>query len=611
MAQHGMWQRVCPKCQATFSGVEEFCPHDGSPLLLPRSSARPDPLIGQTLDGRFLIEKVLGQGGMGVVYLARHRVLQRPFALKLLRRELVGDELARRRFQREARVASAIVHPNIVGIYDYGQTPQGQAYLVMEYVDGLSLHALAGKTPRRQLHITQAVDITMQVVQALSVAHTRGIVHRDIKPENILLLSRSGQPDFVKVTDFGVARILDEEVRLTAAGSLVGTPEFIAPEMLQSGEVSPAADLYAVGVMMHELIAGAPPFTGSVNAILTSHLNERAPSLSQRCPELGIPKELDALVARLLNKAPASRLTADETLGTLMQLRPRLPPRSVRSLLLMETLVLAGREDPIHRAETLLLPQRGAQLSDPASRSAPAASPAPEAPSPMPSSMPSSIPSGPGPAAALPLLGEMDQLDLELERTSQQLVRLVLALIKRRWPSRPPPEIAQKCAHLDACEKADEDLGLRLALLRDEAEKQAQVGEARRQELHDQMLRVREQIEAAGQAEGPARVQAERALRDALLEIERLYAAVKFDGEAAGQLSQLRPRQQELRSEIQRTRRELGALVLRRCKIDSRPNYDRTIQVAARGLEKVLADYDRLCSTMTLLLGRLSTTPPI
>ena len=310
--------------------------------------------------------------------------------------------------------------------------------------------------------------------------------------------------------------------------------------------------------------------------------------------------ELDALVGRLLNKAPASRLTADETLGTLMQLRPKLPPRSVRSLLFMETLVLSGRgaDDSIHRAETLQLPPQRAPVSDPGACPGPASGPDP----------------GPGAAqsVALPsLLNEMDQLDLELERTSQRMVRLVLALIKRRWSSRPPSEIAQKSAQLEACEKAEEELGLRVALLRDEAEKQAQVGEARRQELHGQMLRVREQIEAAAQAEGPARVQAERALRDSLLDIERLYAAVKFDGEAAGQLSKLRPRQQELRSEIQRIRRELGAMVLRRCKIDSRPNYDRTIQVAARGLEKVLADYDRLCSTLTLLLGRLPVTAPL
>ena len=573
MAQQGLWQRQCQKCNATFLGVEEFCPHDGSPLLAPRAIAKKDMLLGQIIDDRFVLERVLGQGGMGIVYLARHRMLARSFALKMLRYELVSDEMARRRFQREARAASAVVHPNVVSLYDYGQTADGQSYLVMEYVEGISLHELAGKSPSRQLHITQAVDITMQVVQALTAAHACGIVHRDIKPENILLMHHNGQPDFVKVTDFGVARIIDEQ-RLTADGSLVGTPEFIAPEMITGADVGPKADLYAVGVMMHELIAGTPPFVGNINAILNSHLNTQPPSLAERCQGKPIPKELDQLVARLLSKSVATRPTAGEVLNILMQVRPRLPPRSIRSLLLMETLVLAGRQagGAVHSAETLELPPERSDLLQTL-----------ELP---------------------PLLYEMDQVDIEMERSSQQLFRLVTALIRRRWPQRPPTEIAKQCEHLSACEKAEEEIGMQVALMRDDAEREAQQSEDRRREVQAQMIRLREQMTASVPPSGKEM----QRLRDALLDLERAHAATAQEGSAACELSKMRPRMQELRSEIQRSRRELAALVIKRCRTDTKARNDKTALVACQGLEKVAADFDRLCRTMTLLLERLPAT---
>jgi serine/threonine protein kinase len=186
MTSKSAWERVCPACGAPFSNGESFCPHDGSQLVASKNNPPPDRMLNQVLDGRFVLQKVLGEGGMGVVYLARHRVLERQFAVKLLRRELVGDNLARRRFEREARIASAVMHhPHIVQIYDCGHTLEGRAYLVMEYVDGTSLHTLAGNAPNRQLHLSQTVDIVLQLTQALIAAHSRGIVHRDIKPERV------------------------------------------------------------------------------------------------------------------------------------------------------------------------------------------------------------------------------------------------------------------------------------------------------------------------------------------------------------------------------------------------------------------------------------------
>ena len=180
MKEPGSWHHVCPHCHATFFGLEEFCPHDGTPLSTGQKNRDPDRMLGQVLDDRFALQRVLGQGGMGIVYLARHTVLDRVFALKLLRRELLGDPLVLRRFQREARTASSVVHPNIVHIYDFGQTRDGQAFLVMEYVNGISLFAFSESFVDRQLHVSQAVDITMQVTQALAAAHAQGIVHREL-----------------------------------------------------------------------------------------------------------------------------------------------------------------------------------------------------------------------------------------------------------------------------------------------------------------------------------------------------------------------------------------------------------------------------------------------
>ena len=181
MKQQAMWQHVCPQCKATFVGLEEFCPHDGTPLVAAHKDKGGElgDMLGEVLDERFVLQKILGEGGMGIVYLARHAVLDRVFALKLLRRELLGDPLMLRRFQREARTASSVVHPNIVHIYDFGRTRSGLAYLVMEYVNGISLYSFSESFADRQLHVSQAVDITMQVTQALAAAHAHGIVHRE------------------------------------------------------------------------------------------------------------------------------------------------------------------------------------------------------------------------------------------------------------------------------------------------------------------------------------------------------------------------------------------------------------------------------------------------
>jgi serine/threonine protein kinase len=526
---------------------------------------------------------------MGVVYLAKHKVLDRLFAVKLLRRELVGDGVAQRRFEREARIASAVMqHPNIVQIYDCGHTRDGQAYLVMEYVDGLSLHALAVSSPDHQLHLSQAVDITMQILHALAAAHARGIVHRDVKPENILLTYRNGQPEFVKVTDFGVARMVGEQ-RLTADGCIVGTPLFVAPEMISGNDVGPPADVYAVGIMLHELVVGSAPWGGSMNAVLNGHLSQVPLLLSQRRPDAIIPKELDLLVARLLAKVPGERPSAEDAASLLMQIRPLLPPRSVRSLLVLETLVLGvqGGKDTLHDASTLILSADGVEL--------------PRSPA---------LPLGSGSPS---LLHEMDQLDFEMERSSRQIHRLAMALIRRRWPQRsatpqrsgPPAELLRQYQAIAESEQAEVDLGVRMALLRSEAEKDAQQADSRRAEIHAEMLAVREEL---AHAPAPRKTQ-QKALTKCLLDLERAYAEVAPEGTAVRELSRHRARLHELQSEIQQKRRALAVMVLKRCSGDVKVSSDSTLKAACRGMEKALREFDRLDDAMKLLLERLPTYP--
>lgn len=376
------------------------------------------------------------------------------------------------------------------------------------------------------------------------------------------------------MTDFGVARLSGEQ-RLTVAGGIVGTPAFISPEMLSGSDVGPAADMYAVGIMLHDLIAGSPPFEGSMRTVLNSHLTRSPPLLSQRRPEAAIPKGLDQLVAQLVSKAAADRPSAQETTNLLMQLRPNLPPRSVRSMLVAETMVLGSRPQrgSLFDAETLLL--------------------APDRPDLLRT------------LELPPLLREVDQIDFELERSSQQLHRLCMALIARRWPRRPPTDLMQQCQYLLERGKVEEELGLQLALLTDQAETAEQEAVARQAEIHGQMMAVREELTERL----PRSKTLQKRLHETILTLERAYADVAVDTTASKELSQKRPQLHELRGQIQRGRRELSAMVLKRCAQDSKMRVDATMKAACLALDKALRDFDHLASSMTVLLKRLPGPP--
>ncbi|HEY6180458.1 MAG TPA: serine/threonine-protein kinase, partial [Kofleriaceae bacterium] len=266
-----------------------------------------DKLIGQTLDGRYYVEKKIGEGGMGVVFSARHAVIERPLAIKVLKREAMRDTATIRRFVQEAKAASRIGHPNIVDVTDFGTTPDGMTYSVMEFVPGITLGAaIRAAAPFPQL---RAMRITAQIARALAAAHDKGIVHRDLKPENVFLLDRDGRPDFVKIVDFGIAKVSPprgktNEPRLTRAGSVFGTPEYMAPEQAAGrSDTDGRVDIYALGVLLYEMICGRVPHRGdSMVRTLAMQMLDPIDPPSRVRPDLQIAPDLEAIVMHALAK---------------------------------------------------------------------------------------------------------------------------------------------------------------------------------------------------------------------------------------------------------------------------------------------------------------------
>jgi serine/threonine-protein kinase len=261
-----------------------------------------DPLNGQVFDGRYRIIRKLGTGGMANVYLAEDEELGRRVAIKVLDDRHTQDEQFVERFRREAKNAAALSHPNIVSIYDRGQS-NGTYYIAMEYLEGKTLKELLvsrGPTP-----IRVAVDYTRQILAALGFAHRHGIVHRDIKPHNVMI----GPDGRVKVTDFGIAR--SGTSQMTETGSIIGTAQYLSPEQARGAPVSPSSDLYSVGIALYEMLTGSVPFTGDTPLeIAMKHLSTVPEPPSAKRPE--VPRDLDLIVLRALAKRPEERYTRAE-----------------------------------------------------------------------------------------------------------------------------------------------------------------------------------------------------------------------------------------------------------------------------------------------------------
>lgn len=271
---------------------------------------RADPMVGTVLAERYKILEIIGRGGMGVVYKARHELMERVVAIKMMLPQFVSDDTSLERFRREAKAASRISHPNIIAIHDYGFAPEsGTPYIVMDYLEGQSLSDTIKKDG--QLGVTRTVNIFSQVCEALEHAHRLGILHRDMKPGNIMLVNES-ERDFVKVVDFGVAKMClsedDEHQRLTGTGEIFGSPVYMSPEQCNGDELTPATDVYALGCVLYETLTGKLPLCGkTVVETITRHLSSTAPSFAQARPDLYIPEWLEQIVFKALEKDPKKR----------------------------------------------------------------------------------------------------------------------------------------------------------------------------------------------------------------------------------------------------------------------------------------------------------------
>ncbi len=320
--------RVCEICGARFRGNPETCPLDGGALV-----ELPDPLLGRTVAGRFVIAERIGAGGMGVVYRARHEVVGRDVAIKFLSPDLAFEPANRTRFLREARAANRINHEHIIDITDFGETDDGLVYLVMEFLDGTPLNVAIAQGA---IPLERTMRIGLQIAQAMARAHELHVVHRDLKPDNIYLL-KGYQGDFVKILDFGLAHMRGE-LRVTATGAVFGTPEYISPEQARGAPIGPGADLYSLGVVLFEMLTGQLPFQGSTPDLILKHLREPAKAPSFHEPS--VPPEIDAMILRLLEKEPEQRhssayelaaeiqdwLEANRTSNTSVSPAPVLPP---------------------------------------------------------------------------------------------------------------------------------------------------------------------------------------------------------------------------------------------------------------------------------------------
>ncbi len=275
-----------------------------------------DDYIGKTIAAKYRVEQMIGEGGMGKVYKATQTALDKPVVLKVLRQALLSDERTVARFQREAKAASRLNHPNSISVLDFGQADDGALFIAMEYVQGKDLHQLLS----REWPLTEGrvIRLMSQVLSALADAHSAGVIHRDLKPENIMVEQRRGEADFVKVLDFGIAKIVDgsgdDGPALTRAGFVCGTPEYMSPEQARGAQLDHRSDLYAVGVILYQLITGLLPFdSDSAVGFATKHLTEMPPLPSKRRPDAKPSPAMERLIMRALAKNPDDRpQTADQ-----------------------------------------------------------------------------------------------------------------------------------------------------------------------------------------------------------------------------------------------------------------------------------------------------------
>src|SRR5690554_2940682 len=282
-------------------------------------------LIGETIDGRYQIERILGEGGMGLVYQVLHVALNKKFAMKVLRADVSRDAEIIERFKREAQSATAIGNQHIIDISDFGKLPDGSTYFIMEFLEGQDLTA-AIEDRDNPIDAKRMIHIGLQLCDALSAAHNAGIVHRDLKPDNIFLITRGKNTDFVKVLDFGIAKAGGGSSKLTRAGQVFGTPHYMSPEHCSGTGVDHRTDIYALGVIFYEMLTGQVPFDAdNLMGILSKHLYEEPRPLRELAPD--VPESLEHIVGRAMAKNVDERYqTMDELAEDLRRVQQGLEP---------------------------------------------------------------------------------------------------------------------------------------------------------------------------------------------------------------------------------------------------------------------------------------------
>ena len=299
-------RKICLRCGSKFASRAEFCPHDGSLLVSDDEIA--DPLLGTVLLEQFRIEEQIGTGGMGTVYRAHQSTVGRDVAIKVLKPELARDEQAVFRFEREARVAISLDHPNLVRVFLSGRLSDGRLYIVMELLEGRSLADELDELGLPSLE--RALVMTMKLCAGLGAVHAAGIVHRDIKPENIYLVRRGTDPDFVKLVDFGIARILEPDgaSTTTQSGRVFGTATYISPEAALGEPTDQRSDIYSLGVLTYQLLTGELPFEGkTAGAVLMQHVHQAPPLLQSKGRGVEVSDDVASVVMRSLGKDPDAR----------------------------------------------------------------------------------------------------------------------------------------------------------------------------------------------------------------------------------------------------------------------------------------------------------------
>ena len=291
--------KQCLKCKKETANASEPCPYDGGRHLF-------DELLGTVIDDKYKLEKCIGRGGMGAVYLATHIQVNNKVAIKVLLKSLIeAHPAAYDRFRREAQATGRIKHPNAVSVTDFGQTEDGTAYLAMEYVDGKPLRRLLDKNGK--LSSTQFLNLAKQICAGISAAHKAGVIHRDIKPDNVMVEVVDNQ-EVARVLDFGIAKLRDSQqhTNLTETGALLGTPNYMSPEQCTGNPIDHRTDIYSLGVMFYQMISGELPFKApTAPALIIMHVTQAPTHLKEICPS--VPESLTKVIMQTLEKNPNDR----------------------------------------------------------------------------------------------------------------------------------------------------------------------------------------------------------------------------------------------------------------------------------------------------------------